>query len=85
MCSCLRPDESHVRAVFLALFSTISTERVMVDWLLGAIWPVDEDGWTRYFASRYFVTSQACTDRIALDQKSGSVPHHAINLLGCIY
>lgn len=46
-CSCLCPDESHKRAVFLALFSAISAEMAMADWLLDAIWPVDEDGWTR--------------------------------------
>ena len=74
MCSCLCPDESHVCAGLLALFSTISAKTAAMDGLLGAIWPVGEDGWTRYFASHYFVTSQACTDRIALDQKSGSVP-----------
>jgi len=63
-----------MRAVFLALFSTISAETAMVDWLPDAIWPLDENGWTASFASRSSVTSQACTDRIALDQKSGSLP-----------
>lgn len=47
MCSCVYPDESHVCTVLLALFPTIRAEAVMVDWLLDAIWPVDEDGWMR--------------------------------------